>query len=185
MCSNIYSKNVFRSIKLLILDVDGVLTDGKITLSNSGDEYKNFNVKDGMGIVLLQKVGIRVAIITSKESNIVLNRLTSLGLNKEDIYQGQKNKIKAYQEIKEKYNLKDTNIAYMGDDLPDIAIMDKVFLSAAPADCVSAVKKFANYICSSKGGYGAVRELCDFILKQEGLYEEVIKSYINNGELVF
>ncbi len=181
---NIYSKNVFTSIKMLILDVDGVLSDGKIIVSNDGNEYKNFDVKDGLGLVLLQKAGIKVAVITGKESNIVRDRLTKLGLDESDIFQGQKNKTKAYESIKSKYDLNDSQIAYMGDDLPDIVVMKNVFLPAAPANAVQAVKKYADYVCSSNGGNGAVRELCDFILKQEGLYDQVIKDFVNHGEFL-
>ena len=180
---NIYAKHVFKSIKLLILDVDGVLTDSKIIISNDGNEFKNFNVKDGLGLVMLQKFGIKIAIITGKKSKIVNDRLISLGLNKEDIYQGQKNKLLAYEDLKKRHNLKDKNIAYMGDDLPDIILMNKVFFSATPADCISTVKRYANYVCSNNGGNGAVREVCDFILKQEGFHEKILNDFENFGEI--
>jgi len=181
---NIYRKNVFTSIKLLILDVDGVLSDGKIIISNDGNEYKNFDVKDGLGIVLLQKAGIKVAVITGKESNIVINRLTSLGVDIDDIYQGQKNKTDAFNKLKTKYGINNSNIAYMGDDLPDIIIMKEVFLPAAPSNAVHAVKKYADYVCACSGGNGAVRELCDFILKQEGLYYKIVKDFDIHGEFL-
>lgn len=174
-------KNNSQNIKLLIFDVDGVLSDSKIIISNDGNEYKNFDVKDGLGLVLVQKLGIKVAIITGKSSRIVADRLTALGLDPEDIFQGQKNKLNAYQTLKDKYLLKDDEIAYMGDDLPDITLMNRVGVSAAPADCIAIVREYADYNCKHKGGNGAAREFCEYIMKQKGLYETVLKSFINEG----
>ena len=177
-------KNNSKNIKLLVLDVDGVLSDGKIIISNDGNEYKNFDVKDGLGLVLVQKLGMKVAIITGKSSHIVANRLTALGLDPSDIFQGQKNKLNAYQELKEKYSLKDDEIAYMGDDLPDIILMNKVGVSAAPADCVAVVRGYADYNCENKGGNGAVREFCEYLMKQQGQYDIVLKSFLDDGGLI-
>jgi 3-deoxy-D-manno-octulosonate 8-phosphate phosphatase (KDO 8-P phosphatase) len=174
-------KNNSQNIKLLILDVDGVLSDGKIIISNDGNEYKNFDVKDGLGLVLVQKLGIKVAIITGKQSRIVADRLTALGLDSDDIFQGQKNKLNAYQALKDKYMLEDSEIAYMGDDLPDIVLMNKVGLSAAPADCVAIVKKYADYNCEYRGGNGATREFCEYLMEQSGQYETVLQSFIEHG----
>ena len=168
-------------LRLAIFDVDGVMTNGKIIISNDGNETKDFDVKDGLGLVLLQKIGVKVAIITGKQSQIVSHRFTSLGLEPDDIFQGQKNKLNAYSSLKKKYNLNDSEIAYMGDDLPDINLMNQVGVSAVPADCVDVVKNSANYICEKNGGYGAVREFCDYLLKQLGCYDEVLKNYLENG----
>ena len=173
-----------QNIKLLIFDVDGVLTDGKIIISNQGDEYKNFDVKDGLGLVLVQKLGFKVAIITGKQSNIVADRFASLGLDPNDIFQGQKNKVSAYESLKEKYSLLDENIAYMGDDLPDIILMKKVGFSAAPADCIDIVKGYSDYICVQKGGDGAVREFCEYIIKQSGHSGKVLHDYVEIGGLM-
>ena len=173
--------NHSRNIKLLILDVDGVLTDGKIIITNNGDELKNFDVKDGLGIILVQKLGIKVAIITGKQSKIVVDRFISLGLDPQDILQEQKNKLKAYEFLKSKYKLKDDNIAYMGDDLPDITLMNKVAISASPADAMAVAKDYADYICQANGGAGAVREFCEYIMKQLNLYEKVVNEYIQSG----
>lgn len=173
--------NNSKNIKLLILDVDGVLTDGKIIISNDGNEYKNFNVKDGLGLVLLQKLGLRIAVITGKTSKIVADRLVALGLDSEDVFQGQKNKLKAYEILKGKYSLEDNQIAYIGDDLPDITLMNKVGVSAAPADSIDIVQDYANYVCRLNGGEGAVREFCDYLIKQSGLYNKVIKDFIELG----
>ncbi len=176
-------KNNLKDIKLLIFDVDGVLSDSKIIISNDGNEYKNFDIKDGLGLVLVQQLGIKVAIITGKSSRIVSDRLTALGLDANDIFQGQKNKLNAYQTLKDKYSLKDSEIAYMGDDLPDIAIMIKVGVSAAPLDCMAIVKEYADYNCEHKGGSGAAREFCEYLIKQRGQYDAMLQSFIDKGGL--
>jgi len=174
-------KNNSKNIKLLVLDVDGVLSDGKIIISNNGNEYKNFDVKDGLGLVLVQKLGMKVAVITGKSSRIVADRLVALGLDSDDIFQGQKNKLNAYQTLKDKYLLKDSEIAYIGDDLPDITLMNRVGVSAAPADCIAVVREYADYNCKHNGGNGAVREFCEYLMKQKGQYEAVLKSFIDEG----
>ena len=174
-------RNNSQSIKLLIFDVDGVLSDSKIIISNDGNEYKNFDVKDGLGLVLIQKLGMKVAVITGKSSHIVSDRLTALGLDPNDIFQGQKNKLNAYQTLKDKYSLKDSEIAYMGDDLPDITLMNRVGVSAAPADCIAIVKEYADYNCEHKGGNGAAREFCEYLMKQRGQYNAMLQSFIDEG----
>ena len=176
-------KNSVQNIKLLIFDVDGVLSDSKIIISNDGNEYKNFDVKDGLGLVFVQKLGIKVAIITGKSSRIVTDRLTALGLDPEDIFQGQKNKLNAYQTLKDKYSLKDSQIAYMGDDLPDIILMNKVGISAAPADCSNIVSEYADYNCKHNGGNGAAREFCEYLIKLSGKYDAMLQSFIDDGGL--
>lgn len=176
-------KNNSKNIELLILDVDGVLTDGKIIISNDGNEYKNFDVKDGLGIVLLQKLGVKVAIITGKQSNIVADRISALGVDHRDIFQNQKNKLNAYQTLKDRYNLDDSQIAYMGDDLPDISLMNKVGISAAPADCISIVKDYADIVCQNNGGNGAVREFSEHLIKHLGKNDQVLTSFLEEGGL--
>ncbi|WP_116963020.1 HAD-IIIA family hydrolase [Fastidiosibacter lacustris] len=172
-----------RSVKLLVLDVDGVLSDGKIILSNDGNETKSFDVKDGLGMVLLQKLGIKIAVITGKSSQIVHNRLTALGV--QDVYQGQKNKVTAFSDLLEKYHLSTAEAAYMGDDLPDLSIIDKVCVSFAPHDAVHIVKEKVDYICTHRGGHGAVREICDLFLQAHDKYDKVIADYIVHGEAKF
>ncbi|MCL4126937.1 UNVERIFIED_CONTAM: hypothetical protein GTU68_023604 [Idotea baltica] len=174
-------KNNSKEIKLLILDVDGVLTDSKIIISNDGNEYKNFDVKDGLGMVLLQKLGIKIAIITGKESRIVADRISALGVDSNDIFQGQKNKVKAYETLKTRYSLNDSQIAYMGDDLPDITLMNKVGISAAPANSMDIVKDYADVRCQNNGGEGAVREFCEYLIKHIGAYEQVLQSFLEEG----
>jgi 3-deoxy-D-manno-octulosonate 8-phosphate phosphatase (KDO 8-P phosphatase) len=172
-----------HKIRLAIFDVDGVMTDGKIIISNDGDESKNFDVQDGLGLVILQKLGIKIAIITGKTSRIVTNRFVALGLDKDDIYQGQKNKVNAYNSLQKKYSLKDSQIAYMGDDLPDLVLMRKVGLSVAPANAVKQVLNIATYVCQKEGGNGAVREFSEYLLKQIGCYDSVIDSFYEYGGL--
>lgn len=151
-------------IKLAAFDVDGVLTDGSITYDDNGIEYKTFNAKDGHGIVMLNKAGIITAIITARNSGTVERRAQDLKIT--ELHQGVKNKIEKLEELLAKYNLSYDEVAYIGDDIPDICILDKVKFSACPADAVDEVKKTVSWISSKNGGRGAVREFCDYILEK-------------------
>ena len=151
----------FQKIKLLGLDVDGVLTDGSISYTDSGQEIKTFNAKDGQGIAMLTKLGINVVIITARNSPIVQRRATDLGI--QYVYQGVKNKLEKLDELKNTLGLQYEEIAYMGDDLPDILILQKVGIKACPNDAVDEVKKICNFKSKYNGGRGAVRELTDCI----------------------
>ena len=151
-------------IKLVAFDVDGVLTDGSLTFDENGHEYKTFNAKDGQGIVNLHKAGIITAIITARNNGTVEHRAKNLNIT--ELHQGSKNKIETLKEIMSKYNISFEEIAYMGDDLADICILKEVKLAACPADAVDEVKAVANFISSKNGGRGAVRELCDKIIKE-------------------
>lgn len=151
-------------IKLAAFDVDGVLTDGSLTFDEEGHEYKTFNAKDGQGIVNLYKAGIKTAIITARESGTVYHRAKNLRIT--ELYQGVTNKLETLKEIMAKYNLSFDETAYMGDDLPDICVLEKVKLAACPFDAVDEVKKIAGFISSKCGGHGAVRELCDKIIRE-------------------
>ena len=152
------------TIKLVAFDVDGVLTDGSLTFDENGHEYKTFNAKDGQGIVNLNKAGIITAIITARNNGTVEHRARNLNIT--ELHQGSKNKIKTLEEIMAKYNITFEEIAYMGDALPDICILEKVALKGCPNDAVDEVKAIANFISSKNGGRGAVREFCDYILKK-------------------
>ena len=151
------------SIKLVAFDVDGVLTDGGLIFDENGHEYKVFNAKDGQGIVNLNNAGIVTAIITARKNGTVEHRAKNLNIK--ELHQTSKNKIATLNEIMEKYEISFEEIAYMGDDLPDICILEKVALKGCPADAVDEVKKVANFVSSKNGGHGAVREFCDYILK--------------------
>ena len=164
-------------IKALVVDVDGVLTDASLTFDEDGKEYKTFNAKDGQGIVMLNKTGFVTAIITARLNGTVRHRFNNLGMTK--LYEGCKNKIAALRELMAEYNLKEEEIAYMGDDLPDICVLKVVGLPCCPNDAVEEVRQQAKFISSKNGGKGAVRELCDFILKSTGKYEEIVSSIIN------
>ena len=152
------------TIKLAAFDVDGVLTDGSLTFDENGHEYKTFNAKDGQGRVNLNNAGIITAIITARE-NVKVAHLAK-NINIKEHQQGCKNKIAVLEKIMQKYNLKFEEVAYMGDDLPDICILEKVGLKGCPLDAVEEVKKIANFISAKNGGRGAVREFCDYILKE-------------------
>lgn len=152
------------SIKLAAFDVDGVLTDGSLTFDKDGNELKTFNAKDGQGIVNLHKSGILTAIITARVSGAVEYRAKNLNIT--ELHQGSKNKIETLQTIMQKYGIYFDEIAYMGDDLPDICILEKVGLKGCPLDAVDEVKAVANFVSSKNGGRGAVREFCDYILKE-------------------
>ena len=152
-------------IKLAAFDVDGVLTDGSLTFDEFGHEYKTFNAKDGQGIVNLNNAGVITAIITARENGTVAHRAKNLNIK--ELHQGSKNKIATLIGIMKKYNLSFDEIAYMGDDLPDICILEKVGLKGCPFDAVDEVKEIADFISSKNGGRGAVREFCDYILKVE------------------
>ncbi|MCR5261999.1 MAG: HAD-IIIA family hydrolase [Candidatus Gastranaerophilales bacterium] len=152
-------------IKAAIFDVDGVMTDGSMIMDQDGKEYKIFNAKDGQGLVMLNKAGIKTIVITAKESFMVQKRFEALNFTR--IYQGQKNKERALNEVIEEFELKFDEISYMGDDLPDLCVLRKVGLPACPHDAVPEVIKAARFITSKDGGRGAVRELCDLILKNK------------------
>ncbi len=161
-----------KKIKLLAFDVDGVMTDGSVTYDENGIEYKTFNVKDGHGLVRAEKSGFITAIITARNNGTVEHRAKNLNIT--EVYQGQKNKLNALNEILKKYNLSYENVAYMGDDLPDLCILEKAGLSCCPKDAVNEVLSACNFISSYNGGRGAVRELCDYILDSQGI-EKIVQ----------
>lgn len=150
-------------IKLLALDVDGVLTDGSLTFTEDGKELKTFNAKDGQGIVCLNNAGFITVIITARKNGTVEHRAKNLKFT--EFHQGVKFKLPVLEEILKKYDLTFENVAYMGDDLPDICILEKVGLPCCPNDAVAEVQKVCKFKSNYDGGRGAVRELCDAILK--------------------
>jgi len=162
---------IARNIKLLVLDVDGVLTDGGIILDNEGNELKRFHVRDGHGIRMLIRAGVRVAIITGRASEVVARRAKEMGVT--DVYQGVFRKSEVYEDLLKRYDLRDEEVAFMGDDVVDIEILRRVGLAAVPADADEEAKAYAHFISSREGGKGAVRELVDLILKSSGLWNSV------------
>ena len=161
-------------IKLILLDVDGTLTDGGIYRDNNGEEFKKFNVKDGYVIINARKLGIDFGIITGRKSELVRIRAEELKIKY--LYQGISEKVLILEELMESYNLKKEEIAYMGDDLNDLGIMKKVELKGAPQDAVSEVKDIADFVSSKKGGEGAVREFVEFILKKEEKWSKFLEN---------
>lgn len=149
-------------IRLLICDVDGVLSNGLIYMGNQGEELKAFHVRDGYGIRCLKKSGVEVAIITARSAELVKNRAQTLSIT--HLYQGQVDKSLAYKELLTKLNCQPEQVAYIGDDLIDLPVMNEVGLSVAVADAHPVVRKKAHYITRIVGGQGAVREVCDLIL---------------------
>lgn len=149
-------------IHLLICDVDGVFSDGRIYLGNDGEELKAFHTRDGYGIKALRHGGVEVAVITGRRSDIVSKRMASLTVPY--VYQGQEDKIPAFTELKQQLQLQNHQIAYIGDDLSDWKVMQHCGLSVAVKDAHPYLRQHAHYITSLAGGYGAVRELCDLLL---------------------
>ncbi len=168
------TNEIAKNIKMVAFDVDGVMTDGSLTFTEDGKEIKTYNAKDGLGVVMLRKAGIITTIITARDNGTVAHRAKILDI--QELYMGQKNKLLALNELTEKYNLKKSEIAYMGDDLPDMCVLKEVGLSSCPKDAVDRVKDICNFICTKNGGKGAVRELCDFILGSKGITYEMISK---------
>ncbi len=167
MKNNLELISIAKKIKLAAFDVDGVMTDGSLTFLEDGKEIKTFNAKDGLGVVMLSKAGIVTSIITARDNPVVKLRAEMIDIK--ELFMGAKNKLNALSELKQKYNLKDDEIAYMGDDLPDLCVLNTVGLSSCPKDAVDEVKSSCNFVSGYNGGKGAVRELCDFILKAKGI----------------
>ncbi|MCU7367829.1 3-deoxy-manno-octulosonate-8-phosphatase KdsC [Pantoea stewartii] len=159
-----------RHIRLLICDVDGVMSDGLIYMGNSGEELKTFNVRDGYGIRCLLTSDIEVAIITGRTARLLEDRCKTLGIR--HLYQGQSDKLLAYRELLDTLSLSDEQVAYIGDDLIDWPVMAKVGLSVAVADAHPLLLARARYVTRIAGGRGAVRELCDLILMAQNKFED-------------
>ncbi len=168
--------NKLKHIKLLILDVDGVLTDGGIIYNDNGVETKIFNVKDGLGIKLLMQAGINLCIATGRRSNALYNRCKNLGI--EHIFDGADDKAAILDLILDRTGVSAEQVAFIGDDLPDLALMKKVGLSIAVADAHKTVLKNADMVTSAKGGNGAVREVCEAILKAQGFWENILERFL-------
>jgi 3-deoxy-D-manno-octulosonate 8-phosphate phosphatase (KDO 8-P phosphatase) len=165
-----------RAIKLLLLDVDGVLTDGGIFFDDRGVEMKRFDVRDGHGITLIRAAGIEVGFITGRSSRIVRRRARELGVNL--LYQNVRQKAAAYRNIKRDTGFVDAEIAYAGDDLMDAPVMRDAGLAIAVADSCSEVKTLAHYVTGSTGGHGAVREICELLLRARDLWNGVVEGYV-------
>ncbi len=168
-----------ENIKLVLMDCDGVLTDGRITLLSDGDEQKSFHTRDGHGIVLLHRAGIRTGIISGRKSAMVERRASELGMS--FIRQGTWDKIKDFDEVLLEANVETNEVAYIGDDVTDIPLMERVGFAVAVADAVEETKNAAHYITKLNGGFGAVREVSDMILKTQNKWFDLMKRYITPG----
>ena len=166
-----------KRVKLLILDVDGVLTDGRLFFDNDGKEYKCFHARDGHGIKLLRQTGVEVAVISGRQSNSVALRMQSLGI--EHVYQGHENKRNAFTELLQKTGFSPEQTAYVGDDLLDLPIMQRVGLAIAVSDANFAVKAKADWCSNLPGGQGAVREVCDLLMQAQGSFANVLAAYLS------
>ncbi len=165
-----------KKVKLLILDVDGVLTDGRLFFDNAGTEYKCFHARDGHGIKLLQQYGVKVAVISGRRSNSVALRMQSLGV--EHVYQGHENKREAFAELLRETGLTAGQAAHVGDDVLDLPIMLQAGFAIAVNDAHFAVKAKADWCTSLPGGNGAVREVCDLILQAQGHFDDMLAAYL-------
>lgn len=164
-------------VKLAIFDVDGVLADGHIYLDDHGVGLKAFHVHDGIGIKMLQKSGVQIAIISSGDAPNVAKRMSNLGVA--DVFQGQENKQQAYNELLNKYHLSNDQVSYMGDDLPDIALIQRAGFGISVPNAVPIVREYADWVTQFAGGHGAVREVCELIMHAQNTFETVLQSYLS------
>ncbi len=167
---------LFKKIELLLLDVDGVLTDGQIIYTDRGEQIKAFDSKDGLGLRLLMDHGIQVGIITGRKSNALISRCHNLGID--IIFDGITDKAAALETIIQKYTIPCEHIAFMGDDLPDLPVMRKAGIGISVSDADETVRQHADYVTMQKGGKGAVREVCEAILKAKNLWDKILGSYL-------
>jgi len=165
----------WKNVEMLVLDVDGVLTTGKIILNDDGNEIKIFDVQDGFGVVLWRRAGFKVAIISARAAPAVTARAKDLGIDR--VYQDAHPKTKAYEKLLKEFKLTDDQVCFIGDDLPDICVLNRVGLSVSVPNAASEAKKAAAYITKNKGGCGAVREVVEKILKAKKVWPSIVKSY--------
>jgi 3-deoxy-D-manno-octulosonate 8-phosphate phosphatase (KDO 8-P phosphatase) len=163
-------------IKLLLMDCDGVLTDGRITLLGTGDEEKSFHTRDGHGLVLLHRAGLQSGIVSGRTSALVERRASELGIKY--VRQGTWNKVKDFEELLAEAEINEGEVAFIGDDVTDIPLMQRSELAVAVADAVEETRVVAHYVTQLPGGFGAVREVCELILKAQGRWSELMRRYI-------
>jgi 3-deoxy-D-manno-octulosonate 8-phosphate phosphatase (KDO 8-P phosphatase) len=163
-------------IRLLLMDCDGVLTDGRLWLLENGDEQKSFNVKDGLGLELFHRAGLLTGIITGRTSRAVERRARELGV--EFIRQGEPDKIKVFGELLAQAGVTESEVAFIGDDLSDIPIMQRSEFAVAVADAAEETRSIAHYVTRASGGQGAVREVVEIILKAQGRWSDLVREYL-------
>lgn len=165
-----------ESIRAVIFDVDGVLTDGSLYLGDDGQEYKAFNSRDGHGMVMLRDSGVVLGVITGRQSEVVRIRMESLGV--EHLYQGQRDKLPAYEALKQTLRLEDAQIAFVGDDVVDLPVLCRAGLAIAVADAHPMVKRHAHWQTPTLGGRGAARDVCELILAAQGKLDRMLAAYL-------
>ncbi len=163
-------------IKLVIFDVDGVLTNGGLFFGDDGQEYKEFYSRDGLGIKLLQRTGVEIAVITARESQLVIHRMKNLGI--EHLYQGRLDKITAYKDLIEKLGVTPEQTAYVGDDVIDLSVMKRVGLAICVADGHPFVKQHSHWTTPHDGGRGAARDVCELIMQAQGTLDSQLNSFL-------
>jgi 3-deoxy-D-manno-octulosonate 8-phosphate phosphatase (KDO 8-P phosphatase) len=174
---NPFKTNKLKEIKCLITDIDGVLTDGLLHIANDGNETKTFHVHDGMGLKLLMAAGIHVAVITTSKNNVIDLRMAQLGIK--HYYKGEINKETSYSHLKKTLSLSDDECCYIGDDLPDIPILEKAGVAFSVNDALPQVKNKSDFISEKNGGRGAVREICNMILDAQNKADYALEQYLN------
>lgn len=165
-----------RKIELLLLDVDGVLTDGRLTMSTEGAELKSFHARDGLGIRMAQRGGIMIGLISGRESKVVTDRAEELYIT--EVHQRIYDKLEKYQEILQRLKLEPEQVCFMGDDLVDIPVLRAVGMAAAPADAIEQVRSTVHFITERNGGAGCVRELVDLLLQATGKWDKVTSRFL-------
>ncbi len=165
-----------RQIRLVIFDVDGVLTDGSLLLGDDGQEYKAFYSRDGHGMKMLQASGVPIAIITGRSSDVVKHRVSDLGI--EHVYQGQRDKLVGFEHLLQQLGIAPEAIAYVGDDVVDLPVMHRVGLAIAVQDAHPLVKQHAHWQTPSGGGRGAAREVCELIMEAQGTLQAQLQPYL-------
>ena len=172
------SRTRARRVKLLILDVDGVLTDGRMTLTERGDELKSFHTHDGMGVNLARRAGIKIALVTGEKSEI--GRMRGIKLGVEEIVLGARRKADTLEEIRAKLGVAAAEVAFMGDDLLDIPALERAGLAVAPANAVPEVRAVVDVVTRAAGGAGAVRECVELILRAQGVWERTVRAFVQD-----
>lgn len=165
-----------RAIRVAIFDVDGVLTDGSLFLGDDGQEYKAFHSRDGHGMKMLRATGVEIAIITGRSSQVVEHRVADLGI--QHVYQGQRDKLAAFEDILETLNVDPPAVAYVGDDVVDLPVMRRVGLAVAVQDAHALVKQHAHWQTPHGGGRGAARDVCELIMEAQGTLSEQMQHYL-------
>ena len=167
-------------VRLVLFDVDGVLTDGKLLLHADGSESKLFDIKDGTGIVWAQRLGLTVGFLSARASSATAQRAAQLGITL--VHQGVASKLETYEQIADSLMLEDDEVAYMGDDILDLPVLARVGLATAPADAAEDVRTRVHWVAKARGGDGAARELVELILRAQGLWDSVLATYLGDAQ---